>query len=182
LQGQPQISQIAQMTRVLRNLRDLRLPWRRWPTRKTPPRSGALNWATALARPLKATVWFDGACSGNPGPMGGGAVIEVEGGSPQVLSMAFGLGTNNQAEYRALILGLRHALAAGVEEVVVKGDSELVLKQLLGKYRVRKEELKPLHAEAAKLLRQFRSSKLEWVPRAANAVADEASKKAIGLA
>jgi ribonuclease HI len=131
---------------------------------------------------MKATVWFDGACSGNPGPMGGGAVVEVEGGTPQVLSMAFGQGTNNQAEYRALILGLRHALAAGVEDLVVKGDSELVLRQLKGEYKVRKEELKPLHAEAAKLLRQFASFRLVWVPRAENAVADEASKKAIGLA
>lgn len=131
---------------------------------------------------MKATVWFDGACSGNPGPMGGGAVVHVEGGTPQVLSMAFGHGTNNQAEYRALILGLRHALAAGVEDVVVKGDSELVLRQLKGEYKVRKEELKPLHAEASKLLRQFASFRLVWVPRAENAVADEASKKAIGLA
>lgn len=132
--------------------------------------------------PLKATVWFDGACSGNPGPMGGGAVVDVEGGRRQVLSLAFGIGTNNQAEYRALILGLRHALAAGAEDLVVHGDSELVLKQLKGEYKVRNEELKPLHAEAAKLLRQFRGYRLEWVPRHANGVADEASKKAIGLA
>jgi ribonuclease HI len=131
---------------------------------------------------LNATVWFDGACSGNPGPMGGGAVVHVEGGRPQVLSMAFGVGTNNQAEYRALILGLRHALAAGVEDVVVHGDSQLILRQLEGKYRVKNAELKPLHEEAAKLLRQFKAVKLAWVPRAENEMADEASKKAIGLA
>jgi ribonuclease HI len=108
--------------------------------------------------------------------------VELEGGRPQVLSMAKGMGTNNQAEYHALILGLRHALAAGATDVVVHGDSQLVLRQLRGEYRVRKAELKPLHAEAGKLLARFASARLEWVPRAENAVADEASKRAIGLA
>ena len=145
-------------------------------------RGGALNRPRAIGCLLKATVWFDGACSGNPGPMGGGAVVHVEGGTPQILSMAFGTGTNNQAEYRALILGLRHALAAGVEDVTVHGDSQLILRQLEGKYKVKNADLKPLHDEAAKLLRQFSAVKLEWVPRAQNAVADEASKRAIGLA
>lgn len=114
--------------------------------------------------------------------MGGGAVVHVQGAKPNVLSMAFGIGTNNQAEYRALILGLRHALAAGVTDVTVHGDSQLILRQLEGRYKVKNAELKPLHAEAARLLRQFGSVKLAWVPRAENGVADEASKKAIGLA
>jgi len=131
---------------------------------------------------MRATVWFDGACSGNPGPMGAGAVVQLPHGEPQVLSLALGKGTNNQAEYRALILGLRHALAAGADEVLVHGDSQLVLRQLLGEYRVRNADLKPLHDEAAKLLHQFPKWRLEWVPRGANQVADEASKRAIGLA
>jgi len=131
---------------------------------------------------LKATIWFDGACSGNPGPMGLGAVVEVAGAKPQVLSMAKGHGTNNQAEYHAIILGLRHALAAGATDIIVHGDSQLILRQLSGQYKVKNEELKPLHGEAGKLLRQFASHKLEWVPRLENAAADEASKRAIGLA
>jgi ribonuclease HI len=114
--------------------------------------------------------------------MGLGAVVQVQGGKPQVLSMPKGRGTNNQAEYHALILGLRHALAAGADEIVVHGDSQLILRQAGGQYKVRNEELKPLHAEAVKLLGQFRTHKLEWVPRGENAVADEASKRAIGLA
>lgn len=114
--------------------------------------------------------------------MGLGAVVQLEGGKPQVLSMAKGHGTNNQAEYHAAILGLRHALAAGATEVVLHGDSQLILRQLSGQYQVRKEELKPLHAEAAKLLRQFQTRRLEWIPRDANHAADLASKKAIGLA
>lgn len=114
--------------------------------------------------------------------MGAGAVVLIAGGHPQILSLAKGHGTNNQAEYHAVILGLRHALAAGASDIVVMGDSQLILRQLKGEYAVRKEELKPLHLEASKLLRQFASAKLEWIPREKNGIADLASKKAIGLA
>ena len=113
--------------------------------------------------------------------MGGGAVVQMQGSDPKVLSMAFGMGTNNQAEYRALILGVRHALAMGADEAFIHGDSQLILRQLEGRYRVKSEDLKPLHEEAAGLLRQFRRVKFAWVPRAENTVADEASKRAIGL-
>ncbi len=114
--------------------------------------------------------------------MGLGAVVDVEGAKPHILSMAKGHGTNNLAEYHALILGLRHALAVGATDIVVHGDSQLILRQLSGQYKVRKAELAPLHAEAAKLLSRFASHRLEWVPREQNLMADEASKKAIGLA
>ena len=92
----------------------------------------------ASANAVKATIWFDGACSGNPGPMGLGAVVQLEGDRPQVLSMAKGHGTNNQAEYHAAILGLRHALAAGATDIVLTGDSQLILRQLKGEYQVRR--------------------------------------------
>lgn len=123
-------------------------------------------------------MWFDGCCLGNPGPMGAGAVVvtDVE---RNVLSKAFGPGTNNQAEYRGLILGLRHALAMGADSVTVHGDSELVLNQLKGKYAVKAPALKPLHAEAQTLLARFREAKLSWVPREQNAEADRASRDAL---
>ena len=112
---------------------------------------------------MRATVWFDGACFGNPGPMGAGAVLQVA-GKDRVLELPLGRGTNNEAEYHAVILGLRHALAAGATEVHVRGDSELILRQLEGRYTVRSPNLKPLHDEARALLRRFQAVRLEWVP------------------
>jgi ribonuclease HI len=128
---------------------------------------------------VKATVWFDGACSGNPGPMGAGAVVQVEGGRPQSLSLFMGHGTNNEAEYHGLLLALRHALAAGADEVVVHGDSQLVLRQVEGHYKVRAENLRALNEEARKLLGRFAAHRIEWVPRERNAGADAAARAAI---
>ena len=129
---------------------------------------------------MHATVWFDGACLGNPGAMGAGAVVQVDepGGERKVLARGFGRGTNNQAEYRGLILGLRHALAVGVDRVTVHGDSQLVLRQLGGTYSVKAEGLKALHDEAKQLLGRFRAVRLEWIPREQNTEADAASLRA----
>ena len=127
---------------------------------------------------MHATVWFDGACRFNPGPMGAGAVVALEDGRRKVLSRSMGLGTNNQAEYHGLILGLRHALALGATAATVHGDSQLVIKQLQGLYQVRHPQLKPLHGEALGLLAKLRPVKLEWVPREQNAEADAASWEA----
>jgi ribonuclease HI len=127
---------------------------------------------------VDAVVWFDGACLGNPGPMGGGAVVEA-GGQRKVLSRAFGPGTNNQAEYHGLILGLRHALALGAAAVTVRGDSQLVLRQLEGRYAVKAPGLRALHEEARSLLGRFGRVRLEWVPRERNAEADRASRAAL---
>jgi ribonuclease HI len=123
-------------------------------------------------------VWFDGCCLGNPGPMGAGAVVQGE-GDRKVLSKAFGHGTNNQAEYHGLILGLRHALAMGAERVTVHGDSQLVLRQLEGRYAVKAPGLRALHDEAKGLLARFAQVKLAWVPREQNGEADEASRAAL---
>lgn len=127
---------------------------------------------------MHATVWFDGCCLGNPGPMGAGAVVQTP-DERKVLRKPFGLGTNNQAEYHGLILGLRHALGMGADAVTVHGDSQLVLRQLGGEYAVRAPGLKALHDEARQLLARFRPAKLEWVPREENAEADQASRDAL---
>lgn len=127
---------------------------------------------------MHATVWFDGCCLGNPGPMGAGAVVSTQ-SERKVLSKPFGLGTNNQAEYRGLILGLRHALALGADSVTVHGDSQLVLRQLSGEYAVKSPGLKALHDEARLLLTRFKPVTLEWVPREENAEADQASRDAL---
>ncbi len=127
---------------------------------------------------MHATVWFDGCCLGNPGPMGAGAVVQTE-RERKVLRKAFGKGTNNQAEYHGLILGLRHALAMEADSVTVHGDSQLVLRQLDGQYAVKAPGLKALHEEARLLLARFSKVKLEWVPREENGEADQASREAL---
>lgn len=128
-----------------------------------------------------ATVWFDGASRGNPGPMAGGAVVEIDGEST-VLHGTPGHGTNNEAEYEGLILGLEHARQAGADTVEVRGDSQLVIRQLDGRYRVRKDHLVPLHARAKRLLEPFRQVHLQWVPRGDNAAADRAANEALDRA
>lgn len=110
--------------------------------------------------------------------MGAGAVVQTD-RERKVLSRPFGLGTNNQAEYRGLILGLRHALGMGADEVTVHGDSQLVLRQLEGRYAVKAPGLKALHEEALLLLARFHKVRLEWVPRERNSAADQASRDAL---
>lgn len=127
---------------------------------------------------VHADVWFDGASKGNPGRMAGGAVVAVE-GRREVLRGKVGHGTNNEAEYEGLILGLDHALRAGADTVTVRGDSQLVIRHLEGRYQVKADNLKPLYAEARRLLHAFQKHRLEWVPRADNAEADRAANEAL---
>lgn len=128
---------------------------------------------------VHAEVWFDGACSGNPGPMGGGAVIRMD-GKDEAISKALGNGTNNEAEYGGLIAGLGAALRRGATSVTVRGDSQLVLRQLEGKYQVKAVNLRPYYEQAKGLLARFERVELIWVRRDENAGADAAARRAIG--
>ena len=128
---------------------------------------------------MHATVWFDGACLGNPGPMGAGVVVEC-GGRRRTLAKPLGRGTNNRAEYEAAIAGLSLALALGATSATLHGDSQLILKQLAGEYKVRDAVLRPLHAQALALMAELGQVRLEWVPREQNAEADALSKEAAG--
>ena len=128
----------------------------------------------------KVVVFSDGAARGNPGPAGAGAVIkDADGKVIAQLKEALGRATNNVAEYKGLLLGLRHARQLGAREVEVRADSELMVRQLNGKYAVRNAALKPLHAEAMALLNSFHHWNAEHVPREENALADEMSNRAI---
>ena len=89
------------------------------------------------------------------------------------LSEFLGVATNNVAEYKALIMVLGRALELGCQEVLVKLDSELVVRQLSGEYRVKDPKMVPLHAQARALLRRFRSAKVTHVRRSDNKRADE---------
>ena len=116
---------------------------------------------------MKAKIFFDGSARPNPGKMRIGVVIETD---EKVLEISrdVGEGTNNVAEYLALIEGLREALKMGVDEVEVYGDSTLIVEQVNGNYRVRDERLKGLHDEALRLLSSFRRWRVEWIPEREN--------------
>lgn len=124
------------------------------------------------------TLRSDGASQGNPGQAAIGAVLEDESGRVHVrISRRIGVTTNNRAEYLALIAGLKEALRLGAETLDIKLDSQLIVRQLNGRYQSR--DLKALHKEATQLLRKFRSCTIEHVPRDENKLADALAKRAL---
>lgn len=125
-------------------------------------------------------VYSDGAARGNPGPSGAGAVlVEPNGQVVDRLGKFLGVQTNNYAEYMGLLIGLRRAAHLGVREIEVYADSELMIRQLGGRYQVKSPTLKPLYDEAVRLLNDFSRVKLVHVPREMNVAADEMSNRAI---
>lgn len=119
------------------------------------------------------TLRCDGGARGNPGPGAlGFALFDPSGAEVEARGVYLGPVTNNVAEYRALIAGLEAARRHGVERLRVCMDSELVVRQMTGEYRVKHPGLKPLHAEAAAALRAIPVARFQAVPRAENARAD----------
>jgi len=126
------------------------------------------------------TLAVDGASRGNPGPAGAGAAIIDSHGKPLAeLSRYLGETTNNEAEYRALILGLEMARERKYPNIVIQTDSELLAKQIRGEYRVKEPRLKELFAKAHRLLEDFRHWEIKNVPRLQNRLADRLSNIAI---
>jgi ribonuclease HI len=122
---------------------------------------------------LKLIVHVDGGSRGNPGPAAAGAVLAAPDGQLVAeASRRIGRATNNVAEYRGLLLGLERARELGATEVEVINDSELIAKQVNGVYKVKHEDMKPLHAQARAALREFDSWSIRSVPRAQNTHAD----------
>jgi ribonuclease HI len=122
---------------------------------------------------MKVVVHVDGGARGNPGPAAAACVVSAPDGAVLAeRAELLGSVTNNVAEYRALLLGLATALELGADEIQVIGDSELIAKQLTGAYKVKHPAMRPLHAEAMRVLRGFRNWSIETVPRARNARAD----------
>jgi ribonuclease HI len=122
---------------------------------------------------VKATLFADGGSRGNPGPAASGAVLyDDQGDVIEEIGTYLGVATNNVAEWTGLLEGLKAALARGIDEIAVRLDSELVVKQLSGAYRVKNAGLIPLHAEAKSLLRKFAHVDVRHVPRKQNAAAD----------
>ena len=129
--------------------------------------------------PRRAYLYFDGASRGNPGPSGIGWVIVANGGIVAENGKTIGEATNNQAEYEALIAGLEAALAAGIDELVIQGDSELIIKQVTGEYETRNPELRERRVTVHELLHQFDDWELRHVPRSVNDRADDLANEAL---
>jgi len=128
-------------------------------------------------------LYIDGGARGNPGPAGYGVRVEDESGAPIAeFSEAIGVATNNVAEYRGLLAALRYAVDRQARSVLVRSDSELLVKQMRGEYRVKNAGLQPLHREARDLAGQIERVAFEHVRRALNADADRLANLAMDAA
>lgn len=128
----------------------------------------------------KAYLYTDGAARGNPGPAGIGFVL-ADGDGRVVFEGKRYLGetTNNQAEYTALISGLKKALEMSFTEVDINLDSELVVKQIKGEYKVKNGGLKPFYEDVKKILKEFGGYDIRYIPRERNKAADRLANRAI---
>jgi ribonuclease HI len=131
----------------------------------------------------KLTVNVDGGARGNPGPAAIGVVVRNdEGAVVEQVGETIGKATNNVAEYRAVLRGLELAAAHGADEVEVIGDSELIVRQIEGRYKVKHADMKALHAQAKAMLADFDSWSIRHVKRAQNADADALVNEALDSA
>lgn len=125
-------------------------------------------------------VQVDGASRGNPGPSGIGVVLkDLNGRVLQEISEYIGHGTNNVAEYRALLKGIAAAQERGPAELEIQSDSDLLVNQLTGTYKVKSPDLAPLHREALRQLGAFGAWSARHLPRGANAAADALANQAL---
>ena len=126
-----------------------------------------------------ARAYVDGGSRGNPGPAGYGVHIEREDGTIAELKESLGLATNNVAEYSGLIAALRWAAAHGISKLHIRADSELLVKQMRGEYRVKSPGLQPLYEQARALTRQIGDVTFEHVRREFNKEADRLANEAM---
>jgi len=148
-----------------------------------PPDAAAPPGPDSLSQGESSThlvVYVDGASSGNPGPCGCAAVVKTAGGETVLeKARAFGPATSNVAEYQGLLLGLEVAATLHPRRLTIRSDSELLVRQVAGQYKVRSPHLKPLWQRARKLLGPFETVDIERIPRHQNAEADALARKAL---
>jgi len=126
------------------------------------------------------TLEFDGGSRGNPGPAGIGVVVRAKDGTPIVtLGRFIGRATNNVAEYRALITAMEEAKNLGAKKIIIRGDSELIIKQMKGEYRVKHPDMKDLYDEAQFLIHQFDEATITHNLRHKNELADRLANLAM---
>jgi ribonuclease HI len=132
---------------------------------------------------MKARLWTDGGARGNPGPAAFAYVLEAEDGTVlDARGESIGVATNNVAEYSALVAGLARAVAAGVSELDVRSDSELMVKQMRGEYRVKNRDLQSLFLDASRAARQIGRVTYTHVRREHNELADRLVNEALDAA
>jgi ribonuclease HI len=132
---------------------------------------------------VRAKLFTDGGARGNPGPAAFAYVLEADGGTVlDAHGEAMGVATNNVAEYRALVAGLERARDLGVDELEVVSDSELVVKQMRGEYKVKNAALRELSLEAARLAREIGRVTYTSVRREENELADRLVNEALDRA
>jgi ribonuclease HI len=125
-------------------------------------------------------LMVDGAARGNPGEAGcGAAICDEHGAVVKELSRYLGHATNNVAEYEALLMGLEALLEMGKKKIRVQSDSQLLVRQINGEYRVKDEKLKLLFQRAVGLLRRFDAYRILHVPRELNKIADRLANRGI---
>jgi len=128
----------------------------------------------------KLVIFTDGVAEPNPGPAAIGVTIKDEQGKLIAsISQPIGRATNNQAEYRAIIAALKKAIELGVEQVDIRSDSELVVKQINGRYRVKNATLKPLYQQVKQLQSRLKGFSITHIPRQQNKEADSLAGKAL---
>ncbi len=131
-------------------------------------------------RAKRAIIYADGASQGNPGPAAiGGTIKDEEERLLASISQRIGRATNNQAEYRALIAALEKAISLGVSETDVYSDSELIVRQINGNYRVKNASLKPLYQRVKQLQSQLDRFTITHIPRWLNTEADKLAEAAL---
>ena len=128
---------------------------------------------------MELTIYTDGASRNNPGESGAGVYILQDGVPFEQIARYLGTTTNNVAEYSAAIIGLEHAVKVGARRVSLFADSELLVKQINGQYKVKNEGLKLLHAKARELIARIGSVAVQYIPREQNKEADALANKAI---
>jgi ribonuclease HI len=128
----------------------------------------------------KIIIFTDGASRGNPGPAAIGAVLrDAKGNLLDRISSRIGIKTNNQAEYTAVIVALKKAISIGATSVELRADSELVVKQINGTYRVKKAILSLLYQEVVRLIGELKDFKAIYIPRSDNYEADRLANRAL---
>jgi ribonuclease HI len=132
---------------------------------------------------VKATLWTDGGARGNPGPAAFAYVLEADDGTVlHAHGEPIGVATNNVAEYSALVAGLRRAAEVGVTELDVRSDSELMVKQMRGEYRVKNRDLQALFLDASRAAREVGRVGYTHVRREHNELADSLVNEALDAA
>ena len=128
---------------------------------------------------MRLVVQIDGASRGNPGPAACGVALIHDGETLLERGRYLGKTTNNVAEYRGLLLGLELARQLNATHVTVQSDSELLVRQLAGRYKVKARHLKPLVQQAQRALEAFEGFKIRHIPREANTAADRLANQAL---